>query len=86
MEKRTIAFTASERVEVLPDNRPGVCSHGGTGWIMAVSKGAGGYTKCTVRYDQCAASFSGGLEEKDILHYAESKMKVPVNNNCELLV
>jgi hypothetical protein len=47
-EIRTTAFKNGDRVDVLPDNSPGKCSHGGTGWITDVKR-TGGSTLSTVR-------------------------------------
>jgi hypothetical protein len=63
-EIRTTAFKNGDRVDVLPDNSPGKCSHGGTGWITEVNR-TGGYTLSTVMYDKFSLG-SKGHYEKDI--------------------
>jgi hypothetical protein len=63
-EIRTTAFKNGDRVDVLPDNSPGKCSHGGTGWITEVKR-TGGYTLSTVMYDKFSLG-SKGHYEKDI--------------------
>jgi hypothetical protein len=40
-EIRTTAFENGDRVDVLPDNSPGKCSHGGTGWMTEVKRTGG---------------------------------------------
>jgi hypothetical protein len=40
-ELRTTAFKNGIRVDVLPDNSLGKCSHGGTGWITEVKRTGG---------------------------------------------
>jgi hypothetical protein len=64
-EIRTTAFKNGDpRVDVLPDNSPGKCSHGGTGWITEVKR-KGGSTLSTVRYDKFSLG-SKGHYRKDI--------------------
>ena len=64
-EIRTTAFKNGDRVDVLPDNSPGKCSHGGTGWITEVKRTEGS-TLSTVGCDQFSLG-SKGHYEKDIL-------------------
>jgi hypothetical protein len=63
-EIRTTAFKNGDCVDVLPDNSPGKCSQGGTGWITEVRR-TGGSTLSTVRYDTFSLG-SKGHYEKDI--------------------
>jgi hypothetical protein len=57
----TTAFKNGDRVEVEADNRPGISSHGCTGWIIHVEKTGGG-TLSTVRYDECSPGSKGNHE------------------------
>jgi hypothetical protein len=57
-EIRTTAFKNGDRVDVLADNSPGKCSHGGTGWITEVKR-TGGSTLSTVRYDKFPSEARG---------------------------
>jgi hypothetical protein len=65
-EIRTMAFKNGNRDDVLPDNSPGKCSHGGTGWITEVKRTGGYYTLGTVMYDKFSLG-SKGHYENDIL-------------------
>ncbi len=60
-EIRTTAFKNGDPVDVLPDNSPGKCSQGGTGWITEV-KGTGGSTSSTVKYDKFSLGSKGHYE------------------------
>jgi hypothetical protein len=59
---RTTAFKNGDRADVLPDNSPGKCSQGGTGWITEVKR-TGGSTLSTVRYDTFSLGSKGHYEK-----------------------